>query len=74
MYKIYEAIRDARGMTDYEVAKKAQIATSTLSAWKHEGTEKGYTPKIDKIKKIADALGVPYTVFFGKEKNEDNSV
>lgn len=67
MYKIYEKLRDERGLSDYAVAKKAEIASATLSAWKHEGTKKGYTPKLDKLIRIANALDVPVTVFFEKE-------
>ena len=71
MYKIYERIRDEKKMTDYEVAKKAGIATATLSSWKYDGKkEYGYTPKIDKLMKIADALDVPVTVFFEGVEND----
>ena len=73
MYQIYDRLKKERNMTDYEVAKKAGIATATLSSWKYDGEKAyGYTPKIDKLMKIADALGVPVTVFFEKEvANED---
>lgn len=72
MYKIYEKIRNERGLTDYAVAKKAEIAPATLSAWKHKKEPKGYTPKIDKLIKIADALDVPVTVFFEEETNDES--
>ena len=73
MYKIYEMLRDERNMTDYEVAKKAGIATATLSSWKYDGEKAyGYTPKIDKLMKIADVFGVPVTVFFEKEVTSED--
>lgn len=54
MYQVYASLRDARGMKDYQVCKATGIATSTMSAWK-----KGlYTPKIEKLHKIAKLLGV----------------
>lgn len=72
MYEIYEKLRDERGLTDYAVAKKAKIAPATLSAWKKEKMPGGYTPKIDKLCKIADALNVPVVVFLEGEKQDDN--
>lgn len=59
MYAKYEALRNARNVTDYEVYKQTNVPTSTLTNWK-----KGrYTPKIDKIKKLADYFGVPIEYF-----------
>ena len=54
MYKKYEALRDQAKVTDYEVAKQTGIAAQTLSDWK-KGT---YTPKVDKLMKIAKYFGV----------------
>ena len=59
MYWKYERLRNMAHLTDYKVAKAAGIGQSTLSDWKH-GRSK---PKFDKLKKIADALGVPVSVF-----------
>lgn len=54
MYEIYERLRDERGLSDYAIAKELGIGRSTFSEWK-----KGdYTPKYDKLKKIADYFGV----------------
>jgi len=63
LYKKYAELRDKAGVTDYEVGKQTEIATSTLSNWKAGR----YTPKMDKIKKIADFFGVPIEHFFGGE-------
>lgn len=54
-YSLYEKIRDAKGLTDYSVAQKAEVATATMTNWK-QGV---YAPKIDKIIKIASVLDVP---------------
>ena len=54
MYNTYARLRDARSMTDYSVAKETGISTVTLSAWKNGK----YTPKVDKLVKIAKLFGV----------------
>lgn len=72
MYEIYDRLKTERGLKDSQVAKKAEIAPATLSAWKHEGTPKGYTPKYDKLCKIAKALEVPVSVFYEGVANESN--
>lgn len=59
MYKKYAELRNAAGVTDYEVGKMTGIATSTLSNWKAGR----YTPKTDKIKKLADYFKVPIEYF-----------
>ena len=55
MYARYAAYRDSIGYTDYKVSVEAQIPQSTIYDWK-----KGlYTPKIDKLIKIATIVGMP---------------
>ena len=54
MYDIYAKLRDARGMTDYQVAQETGIAAATLSNWKAGR----YTPKVDKMLKIAKLFNV----------------
>ena len=61
MYSKYEALKEEKKVTDYEVAKSTGIAQATLSAWK----QGKYTPKIDKIVKIANYFGVPLTELIG---------
>lgn len=52
MYERYCEIRDARGFTDYEIAKKTGINPATFSDWK-----KGKSaPKVEKLAKIAAVL------------------
>ena len=59
MYKVFENLMKERNVTAYAVAKNTGIATATLTEWK-KGT---YSPKIDKLQKIAAYFGVPVTVF-----------
>ena len=54
MYKVYERLRNERGMTDYQVSQETGISTATLSSWKTGR----YTPKVDKLLKIAKLFGV----------------
>lgn len=54
-YARYSVLRNAAGVTDSEVARKAAIRRATLSEWK-AGL---YTPKVDKLLRIADVLDVP---------------
>mgnify|MGYP001025064518 FL=1 len=59
MYKKYAEARDFAGVTDYRVAKQTGISTATLTNWKYGR----YTPKVDKLKKIADFFGKPIEYF-----------
>ena len=46
MYEVYAQLRDAKGVTDYAVAKATQIGVSTFSDWKRGRI----TPKLPKLK------------------------
>ncbi len=59
VYGVYERMRTARGVTDYAVAKATEIDPSVFTNWK----QGKYTPKLDKLKKIADYFGVSVEVF-----------
>lgn len=59
MHEIYERLKTEKGVSDYEVAKRTGVSQTTLSAWKNGR----YTPKVDKIMKIADYFGVPLETF-----------
>lgn len=59
MYNIYEKLRNERKLTDYKVSKDTGIPASTLTAWR-KGT---YTPKLDKIMRLANYFDVPMSVF-----------
>lgn len=54
MYQNFLKLIEKKGITPYRVAKDTGIATATLTAWKNGD----YIPKLDKIQKIADYLGV----------------
>lgn len=53
-YETYETIRNEKGLKDSDVCRLTGIKSPTMTDWK-----KGrYTPKMDKLQKIADALDV----------------
>ena len=54
IYETYVRLRDERGMSDYAVAKDAGISSSKLYDWKSGKS----APKVDNLRKIANALGV----------------
>lgn len=54
MYTKYAELRDSKHLTDAEIAKETGITPSTFSDWKAGR----YTPKVDKLLKVAAVLGV----------------
>lgn len=54
MYEIFEKLIKLHNVTAYKVSKDTGIAYSSFSDWKAGRS----TPKQDKLKKIADYLGV----------------
>lgn len=69
MYSRFKHLLDLKGVTAYRVAKDTGISPMTFSEWK-----KGlYTPKRDKLIKIAEYFNVPVTYFYeGTEDSVDN--
>ncbi len=66
MYEIFEKLCSEKGVTAYKVSKETGITTATLSNWKAGR----YTPKQDKLQKIADFFGVSLEYLMtGKEKD-----
>lgn len=59
MYERYVFLRDEKGLTDYKVSEETGIVKSTFSDWKSGRS----TPKIDKLKRIADYFGVTVDYF-----------
>ena len=59
MYKKFLELLAKTGKTPYQVAKDTGLSTATLSSWK-AGV---YTPKIDKLQKLADYFGVDIKYF-----------
>lgn len=60
-YETYCDLRNAKGLKDVEVARKAGLPPSIFSEWKKGKS----TPKIDKMEKIANALEMDYFEFIG---------
>ena len=54
MYEIFEKLLKEHGVTAYRVAKETGVTTATLTSWK----QGKYTPKPEKMQKIADYFGV----------------
>lgn len=67
MYEIFEKLLKEHGVTAYRVAKETGVTTATLTSWK----QGKYTPKPEKMQKIADYFGVSLTYLMtGKEATE----
>lgn len=59
MYEKFAYLLVKTKKTAYQVAKDTGVSTATLSSWK-----KGeYTPKVDKLKVLADYFGVDINYF-----------
>ena len=54
-YNRYAGLLKQKGITSYQVSKETGIPASAFTKWK-KGVCK---PKVDKLIKIADALGCP---------------
>jgi len=54
MYKKFAELLEKTGKTPYRVSKDTGISTATLTSWK----QGEYTPKVDKLKILADYFGV----------------
>lgn len=61
MYEIFAQLCKQHGVTPYKVSKETGVSQPTLSEWK-KGT---YTPKQDKLQKIADYFGVTLDYLMG---------
>lgn len=59
MYARYVVLRDKKGVTDYKVSEETGITKSTFSDWKSGRS----SPKVDKLKKLADYFGVSIEYF-----------
>ena len=64
MYAKLEKLLEQHNMSAYKLAKELGFSVSVFPDWK-----KGrYTPKADKIQKIADYFNVPVSYFYGEEE------
>mgnify|MGYP005780413293 CR=1 FL=1 len=66
MYEIFEKLCKEKGVTAYKVGKATGITTATFSNWKAGR----YTPKQDKMQKIADYFGVSIEYLMTGEEKE----
>lgn len=69
MYEIFERLMNERGITPYRVSKETGVSQTTLSEWK-KGT---YTPKIEKLQKIADYFNVALDYIMGNEQKNKST-
>ena len=67
MYEKFEELLKKNNVTAYRVAKVTGVTTATLTSWK----QGKYTPKMEKLQKIADYFGVTTEYFTGEEKKEN---
>lgn len=67
MYEIFEKLCKINNITPYRVCKETGLTTATISNWKAGR----YTPKADKLQKIADYFGVSLSYLMtGEESTE----
>ena len=69
MYERFNKILQEKGLTAYKVAKDTGVSRSTLAAWK----KKEYTPKLDKLQKLANYLGVSISYLTGESNEIDDT-
>ncbi|WP_164744070.1 helix-turn-helix domain-containing protein [Paenibacillus barengoltzii] len=65
MYEIFERLLAEHNVTAYRVAKETGITTATFTSWK----QGKYTPKQDKLQKIADYFGVSIDYLMGRTQD-----
>lgn len=66
MYEKFEELLNQHGVTAYRVAQETGVTTATLTSWK-----KGkYTPKREKLQKIADYFGVTVDYLMGDSEED----
>lgn len=59
MYEKFQELLDKTNKTAYRVSKDTGISSATLSNWKAGN----YTPKVNKLKILADYFGVSIEYF-----------
>lgn len=69
-YSKFENLLKERKVTSYQVSKETGITSATLSEWKSAK----YTPKVDKLLKIAQYFGVPLEYFLEEGDEMKNNV
>lgn len=69
MYEKFEELLKKHNVTAYRVAKETGVTTATLTSWK----QGKYTPKLEKLQKIADYFGVDTDYFSDGEESKVKS-
>ena len=69
MYKKFAELLEKTGKTPYRVAKDTGISTATLTSWK----QGEYTPKVNKLKILADYFGVPLEELLEDKEREEKA-
>lgn len=64
MYEQFAKLLEKHGVTAFQVTKGTGVSTATLSSWKTGR----YTPKADKLMKIAKYFDVPLEYFFDQQQ------
>ncbi|MNW50552.1 helix-turn-helix protein [compost metagenome] len=67
MYEIFEELLKKHNVTAYRVAKETGITTATFTSWK----QGKYTPKQEKLQKIADYFGVSIGFLMGNSNDSE---
>lgn len=67
-YEYFEQVLKSKGLKPFDVSKGTNIRSGVFSDWKAGR----YTPKADKMQKIADFLGVPVEPLLGVQTNEQS--
>lgn len=57
----------SRGLTIQQLEDRAQISAGTIGRWGQNGK---FIPSVDKVKRVADALGVPVDELLREEEEE----
>lgn len=68
-YDIFENLCQKAGVRPYHVSQETGVSTATISSWKTGR----YTPKADKLQKIADYFGVTVDYLLTGEQPEQES-
>ena len=67
-YEIFDALCKEKNVRPADVSKETGISKATLSAWKSGE----YTPKADKLQKIADYFCVSLDTLMGREQEKND--
>lgn len=67
VYQKFDTLLEKSHKTTYQVSKDTGISTATFTNWKYGR----YTPKVDKLKILADYFGVSIEYFLDDEPGRE---